>query len=289
MLGIRRAAITAPMKRMYRFAEMLGYVAYKLSGKYRRIGLKNIMMAYPDMDEQQATKMLRKVFRNFAVSLMDFLMADRFNAEELARMVSLTNSHYLREAHECGHGILLVSAHMGSWELCARALTHLQPIPITVVARDADDPSATTLVNTLRERSGYKVISKGGASALKILRALKRQDAVVLMSDQNSDDLFVPFFGRLAGCVAGPAMLALRSGARIVPLFARRREDGTHDYEFCEPISAHSTGDTDADVLRIITEIHAVIEKQVRMYPDQWLWFHNRWKCRPPGEVQPNA
>ncbi len=277
--------MTAPIKSMYRFGERLGTVAYHCAGRYQQIGLQNIMSAYPEMSEREARELLKHVFRNFGVSTVEFLMADRFSDQMMSEMVVFVNEHYLQEAYALGEGVLLISAHMGSWELCARALTRLQSIPLTVVARDADDPGATSLVNAIRGRSGYKVIPKGGSSGIKIIRALKDKDAVVLMSDQNSDDVFVPFFGRMAGCVAGPARLALRTHGAIVPLFARRCADGTHIYEFREPIIAAPTGDNQADVLRITAEIQRVIESQVRLYPDQWLWFHNRWKCRPPEEA----
>ncbi len=270
---------------MYRMADSLGKLAYLCSGKYQRIGKQNIQMAYPEMDGKQAEQMLRRVFHSFAVSMVEFLMADRFSDDELRKMVVFENYQNYEAAAAEGKGVILVSAHMGSWELCARSLSHLQNMPLTVVARDSDDQSATTLVNTLRKRSGYKVISKGGASALKILRALKNKETVALMSDQNSKDVFVPFFGRMAGCVAGPATIALRSGAAIVPMFVHRSEDGKHVYEFFEPIKAVSTGDQQADVVRIITSIQSLIEQQVRRFPDQWLWFHNRWKSRPPEEV----
>ena len=285
MMGIMRLAVKTPVKRMYRFAEVLGKLAYSCSGKYQRIGLMNIRQAYPEMTEPQAEAMLRRVFRSFAISMVEFLMADRFSDDELRKMVTVENYHYYEEAAASGEGVLLISAHMGSWELCARGLARLMNIPLYVVARDSDDQSATTLVNTLRERSGYKVISKGGSSALKILRALKHGKAVVLMSDQNSRDVFVPFFGRMAGCVAGPATIALRSGAKIVPIVTYRKDDGTHVYEFGQPIPAIPTDDVQADTVRIITEVQSVLEGYVRKHPDQWLWFHNRWKCRPPEEV----
>ena len=110
---------------------------------------------------------------------------------------------------------------------------------------------------------------------------------VAILPDQKSEDVFVPFFGRLAGTVAGPAVLSLKTGAGIVPMFCPRQPDGTYRVEILPEIDTTPTGDADADIHRIMADVTRVIEGVVRRYPDQWLWLHDRWRVPPPASLDP--
>jgi KDO2-lipid IV(A) lauroyltransferase len=128
------------------------------------------------------------------------------------------------------------------------------------------------------------------------VQKLREGGLVAILPDQKSDDVFVPFFGKTAGTVAGPAILALKTGAPIVPFFCPRLPNGTFRMVVGDEIDTHTTGDQTADVERIMTDINLAVEKIVREYPDQWLWLHDRWLIRPstkrrrlPRETAPAA
>jgi KDO2-lipid IV(A) lauroyltransferase len=148
---------------------------------------------------------------------------------------------------------------------------------VAVIARDADDPGTTELVTMLRERSGYRVFPRGNAARL-VLKALRANEAVGILPDQNAGDVFVEFFGQKAGSVAGPAVFHLRTGAPLVPLFNVRLPDDRHRVEILPPMRFEPSGDAQADYQRIMQALHDVLEGYVRRYPDQWLWLHDRWK-----------
>ena len=119
------------------------------------------------------------------------------------------------------------------------------------------------------------------------MQRLRGNGIVAIVPDQKSEDVFVPFFGRLAGTVAGPAVLSLKTGAGILPMFCPRQPDGTYRVVILPEIDPTPTGDTDADIRRIMAEITRVIEDIVRQYPDQWLWLHDRWRVPPPAGLDP--
>jgi KDO2-lipid IV(A) lauroyltransferase len=117
-----------------------------------------------------------------------------------------------------------------------------------------------------------------GNAARDVLTALKQGDVVGILPDQNSGDVFAPFFGVPAGTAAGPALFALRTGAPIIPSYTVRQPDDTYLARFFPPIEIKPTGDRSADAQQIMTEANRILEQVVRQYPEQWLWLHNRWK-----------
>ncbi|MCS7309534.1 MAG: lysophospholipid acyltransferase family protein [Armatimonadota bacterium] len=275
----------APLPLLYWVGERLGRMAYWLSRRYRRVAEQNLQMAFGDkLSPQQRLHLVQQVFVHFAKSLLEFLRGDGFSPDDLRRMVRLVGEEHLQWCVQQGRGTLIITAHYGNWEIAARYLTQCKGYRLNVVARDADDGATTLLVNRLRERGGYRVIPRGQA-VRPVLQALRRNELVALLPDQNAGDLFVPFFGRLAGTVAGPALLALRSGAPLLPVFCTRQPDNTYLFEMLPPLVAQPSGNKERDVLDIMTRLTALIEQQIRKHPAQWLWLHNRWKTRPPEEV----
>ena len=157
----------------------------------------------------------------------------------------------------------------------------MEGFPVTVVTRQSEDPKFNAITDRLRQNAGYSVHPRG-SSPRGLLRHLRANGIVAILCDQKSDDVFVPFFGQTAGTVAGPAVLALKTGAAILPLFYPRGPDGKFGAVFLPEIDTTPTGDSEADIARIMGEITSGIEGVVRRYPDQWLWLHDRW--RMPGD-----
>ena len=274
-----------PLPVLYRIGERLGRLAYRLSRRYRTVAEHNLQMAYGEsLSDGERRRLVEQVFIHFAKSLMEFLVADGLSPNDLCRMVTLKGEEHLQWCVQQGKGTLIITAHYGNWEIAARYLTQCKGYVLNVVARDADDSATAVLVNRIREQGGYCVFPRGQA-VRAVLQALKRNELVAMLPDQNAGDVFVPFFGRLAGTVAGPALLALRSGAPILPVFCTRQPDNTYLFEMLPPFVVQPSGDKERDVTETMAHITALIEQQVRKHPSQWLWLHNRWKTRPPEEV----
>ena len=171
---------------------------------------------------------------------------------------------------------MFVSAHLGNWEIMGRWLALVQNVTMTVVAKDPKNPGFAAYLRQMRENAGFAVQSKG-ESARELLRVLRRGEAVFLMPDQNSGDVFVPFFGVPCGTVVGPASLALHTGAALIPIYCVQEKMGYR--VICLPeVTVQNPSGGEAEVARLTSELNVVLEQMVRRYPAQWLWLHNRWK-----------
>ncbi|MEN3000272.1 MAG: lysophospholipid acyltransferase family protein [Armatimonadota bacterium] len=265
-----------PLGTAIRLGAGIGLLGYSLSARYRRVAIYNLSRAFPEWDRARVRATARRTFRNFGVALAEFFKAPSMTREQLAQRIELVGREHLDAAFREGKGVLLLTGHFGNWELMARYLV-LLGYPIAVIARPTEDPATTELVTALRERSGYRVYARGNA-ARAVLKTLRANEAVGILPDQNAGDVYVEFFGQKAGCVAGPAVFHLRTGAPIVPLFNVRQPGDFHRIEILPPMHFEPTGDLQADTQRIMQAWHDILESYVRRYPDQWLWLHDRWK-----------
>lgn len=265
-----------PMGWAIRLGALVGLLGYMLSARYRRVAIRNLRHAFPEWSRARVHATARRTFRNFGVALAEFLKAPSMTRDQLEQRVELIGREHLDAAFREGKGVLLLTGHFGNWELMARYLV-LLGYPIAVIARPTEDPATTELVTMVRERCGYRVYARGNA-ARAVLKTLRANEAVGILPDQNAGDVFVEFFGQKAGCVAGPAIFHLRTGAPIVPLFNVRLPGDYHRIEILPPMHFEPSGDLQADAQRIMQAWHDLLESYVRRYPDQWLWLHDRWK-----------
>lgn len=261
-----------------RFGNGVGNLAYRVAKRQRRRALANLYLAYGDeLTPAERDACTRQVFRHFGRGVAEFLRAPARSPAELSQIVSCEGWEPVQAALEQGKGLIFVTGHLGNWELLGRWLATVKKLPLTVVAREPDNPALAAYMRSMRENAGFTVLSKGD-SARGLLRALRRGEVIVILADQNSGDVFTPFFGLPTGTAAGPATLALHSGAALIPLFCVQTPGGFHVRCF-PPLDATATPqDRQADILRITTQMNQVLESVVRQYPEQWLWLHNRWK-----------
>jgi Kdo2-lipid IVA lauroyltransferase/acyltransferase len=270
-----------PWKLALAWGTAMGCLGYCLSSRYRKVADKNLRLAYGDsMTEGERRALTLRVFQHFSrMALVECLKAATLKPDEVRKLVAADSYDYVDELLSRGKGMILITAHFGNWELLARRAA-LEGYHFVVVARQSPDAGFNALTDRLREGAGYTVHPRG-ASPRPILQTLRSGGIVAILPDQKSEDVFVPFFGEVTGTVAGPAVLALKTGAPILPMFCPKQPDGTYRMILKPEIDIHSTGDSEADSARIMRDINLVIEDMVREYPDQWLWLHDRWKIRP--------
>ncbi len=237
----------------------------------------NLGAAYPNLNMEERSGIAKRVFRNFGRTGAEFLRAQRLPPEAVDKMMEIENLSIVDEALAAGKGVIVITAHFGNWELMARHLTD-KGYSLCVVARDANDSRTNKIVNEIRRENGYEVLSRGNAARF-VLGKLRKNEIVGILPDQNAGDIFVPFFGMDCGSVSGPAIMHIRTGAPIIPAFCVRLPDNRHRVEIKPPLDIRLTGDTQADTRTIMTQVQSAIEQQIRSYPDQWLWFHDRWKA----------
>jgi len=248
--------------------------------RLRRVGMRNLAMALPELTSDEHARIIDGVFQSIARVLVSFARFPQLTKDNIRDWIRYEGYEHFESALRHGKGVLFATAHLGNWELSAFAHA-LMSGPMRVVVRPLDNARVDALVEARRAASGNRMIGKK-EFARSILQALKDNQAVGILVDQNAgldEGIFVEFFGIPACAGAGFTKIAAHSGAVVIPGFALwSEEERKHILRFYPPISM--TGDAARDT----QTLHACIEQVIRQYPDQWLWIHRRWKTRPPGE-----
>ena len=245
--------------------------------KLRRVGMRNVG-GIARLDNAEAV--VDGVFVSIARSLVVFSRLTKLNTANVSSVIRYDGLEHFQEAKRRGKGVLFATAHMGNWELSAYA-HGLMTEPMSIVVRPLDNPVIDQFVEARRALGGNRVIAKKDA-ARQIMRALKKNEAVGILIDQNvglDEGAFIDFFGTPACAGTAFARLAARTGAAVIPGFALwNAAESRYVLKFYPLVEM--TGEVVEDTRRV----HAVIEQVIREYPEQWLWLHRRWKTRPPGE-----
>ena len=209
-----------------------------------------------------------------------------WSAQKVRKHVAFTGLEHYRAGQAKGRGVLLLTAHLGNWEL--GAIAHAAAVgPFHVMVRPIENRLVDSLVESLRRSHGNSLIAKRNA-AREVLRVLASNGTVGILADQNTvreEAVFVELFGMTASANKGLAQLALRSGAAVVPAIARwDAESRSHVVEYGPEIDIVRTSSPARDIEINSQTFQRAIEDRIRRYPDQWLWIHRRWKTQPPGE-----
>lgn len=256
---------------------------YHLAPRRRLIAIYNLTRAFPEKTAAEVRGIARGVYRNMALVAAEFFDLPALTRETLKDAVEVEGIEGCQRALAKGRGVLLFGAHFGNWELQAAAASLLLG-PLTVIYRPLDNAFLDRLVLAVRSATGNIPLPKQHAMR-RMLRTLREGGMVGLLIDQNwsrKEGVFVDFFGRPACTTEGLALLALHTGAPVVPAFMVRRGDGRYRLVFGPEMEVTATGDREADVRRNTQNFTAVLEEMIRRYPSQWLWVHQRWKTRPP-------
>lgn len=259
---------------------------YLRAGRRRReIARDNLRRAMPDLGPGRVEEIVRRCAENFGTVFFDFLAAARLSREELLARVTLEGSeHYLRALGR-GRGVFLLSAHFGNWEIGALAAGLLAQ-PIASVVRPLDNPYLEGDLARQRGIFGNRIIAKKNA-AREVLREMRGGGTVAILIDQNvlaREAEFVPFFGRLAATSPALARLQIKTDAAVVPVFCRPRGGGRYVLKFEPAILIADLPAAERSPAALTARYTRIVEEAVRAEPSLWLWMHNRWRTRPPGE-----
>jgi len=262
----------------------LGDLAFWMLRGRRTVARQNLALAFGrERAAGELACLCRQSFRQLGMTLVEACAFLFTPPTSVLSRVKVEGMEHLTSAMAQGKGALFLTAHFGNWELLAASHV-LTGFPLSVVVRPLDHPVLEWLAARLRTRSGAQVIDKRRALP-EVLSALRRQRMVGIMLDQNAsrrEGVFVPFFGVPASTSKGLALLALRTGTPVVPVFIHRESGGRHRVIIDPAVPLSPTGDRERDVVLATAAFTRVIEAKVRQYPDQWFWLHRRWKTRPP-------
>ena len=263
----------------------VGTVAYRLQGRLRKTGLRNLEVAFPEKSDAERERILRRLYRNLGWLLAEFCQMPKYTPQNTRFFLRYEGLEKYLAARERGKGVLIVTGHLGAWELSSYYHS-LMGYPMSIVIRRLDNVKVDRLVNEIRCLHGNRVLHKDDL-ARGLLGAMRHGETVGILMDTNMtppQGVFVPYFGRLACTASGLARVALKTGAAVLPGFMVWEEaERKYVLRFGEEIPLTVTDDDEADALANTAKFTAVIEEYVRRYPEQWLWVHRRWKTRPDG------
>jgi KDO2-lipid IV(A) lauroyltransferase len=252
---------------------------YHVSPRRRLIAIHNLKRAFPEKGMNEIIDIAKGVYRNMAIVAADFFDIPMLTPDNFRDLIEVEGLEHCRKALEKNKGVLMFGSHFGNWELGAIALS-LAVKPSVVIYRPLDNPLLENLVTWVRSCTGNIPLAKDFAMR-SMLRHLKKNDILGILIDQNvsvAEGVFVDFFGQPACTTTGLALLALHTGAPVLPGYALRLIDSRYRFIFGEEVELIRTGDRDKDVLINTQNFTRIVEDTVRKYPDQWLWVHQRWK-----------
>ena len=273
--------LRVPLKLAYKIAVFCSDIHYVFADKDRFEVNANLKAIFPEKGKNELLKIRIQIFRNFAKYLVDFFRFEELNKEYISRKVIIENIHYLDEALKKSKGVVLLSAHIGNWEL-GGAVIALLGYPLWVVALPHKIKKVNDFFNAQRERKGMKVIIFGKA-ARTCIRLLAENKIIGLVGDKDftkEAGIVTDFFGKPTYLPKGPAAFALRNGAPIIPVFMLRNPDDTFTLKIGKPV------DCDSGSMEGITfECKNVIENLVKDHPEQWYMFKRFWIQQTPLET----
>lgn len=279
-----------PLPALAVFCEAVMLLVWAIDRKHRAIGRINIRIAFPEMRDAEADRMIRACYRRMGTSAAEFLHIPKMDEAYLREHFRIEGAEYIRGTMEReGRPAMVMTGHFGNWELLSHVYG-MRIAPVAFIVRPLKSALLDRIVTERREWSGNEVIRKED-SAKEVMKVLRRRTLVGILIDQNvarEKGILVDFFTRKAYTTFGIARLALAMNARIHPGFIFRDPERKfhHTLRFGPAISVDPAPTREEAVARITRKCNEMLENAIREAPDHWMWFHRRWKTRPAGEPE---
>jgi KDO2-lipid IV(A) lauroyltransferase len=286
---LENAVSMLPERAADAFGRRVGGVVHGI-GIRRRLTEENLRLAFPDRDSAWVTQIAEKAFEHLGREAAAMLRLSKLDATAIVERTIAVGWDQFNDALSLGRGVLLVTGHYGNWEIAAATVAS-RGVPIAAIVRRQGNRMVDERLQQLRRNLGVETIYQGEAPS-RVPRLLRKNGVIGIVGDQNARraGVLVPFFGRPASTHRGPALFALRLGAPVFSCIARRLPGDNPRYEVAaERVEVSRTGDLDADVLRLTAELALRLERQVRIEPEQYFWFHNRWRLPAPKDSAADA
>jgi Kdo2-lipid IVA lauroyltransferase/acyltransferase len=284
LLRVIEAGVSVlPDRAASRLGEGLGALVRAPFRIRRATVVENLRRAFPDADDAWVERIVRETYRHLGRESVAMVRLSALRREEVVERTQVPGWDAFAAAMDEGRGALLVTGHFGNWEVAAAAVA-ARGYPIEAVVKRQRNLRVDQRIQEGRRRLGVGTIEMREAPK-RIPRALARGHAIGIVADQDARaaGVWVPFFGIPTSTFRGPALFALRFGVPVFAAVARRVEEGGYVVE-SQRVEVPDTGDLDRDVLHLTAALAAHLEAAIRRHPEQYFWFHKRWKTRPPTE-----
>jgi len=262
-------------------ANILAYLLYRLActfGIRRNVALTNLGIAYPESDPSWRREVVKKLYFNLSLSVMEFLILTK-NPKAVSKWVTkVEGEEHLENLSKSGRGTVLLTAHMGNWELLAAWLA-CKGYPLVAGVRDPNDVHVSKLLAYYRKALGVETIPKKSL-LLKGAKLLKQGKFIGILADQDggTDGIRVSFMGKVASTVGGPAALSLLTKAPVIPIVSYRIAPYEHEILVLPPIEPLYELPREEAIREMTIKFNDILEGFIRRSPEQWLWLHRRWR-----------
>lgn len=260
---------------------ILGNLYYIFVKKQRERAVAQMMPALK-ISESEARKIVRESFVNLARNMLDILYMPNLNEKNLSEYVEIDHLERMRDALAKGHGVVVLTGHLGTWEWLSAAFT-LNGMPVTAIAKLQPNQEYSRALDDLRATINVEIFNRGTSELLAAGRALKKGKILGFLADQDAGPggAFIDFLGKTASTPMGPAVFSKKFNSPVLPAFIIRQPNGRHLVKIFEPLKFEDTGDTDGDLFRFTEKMTRILETMIRENPTQWIWFQKRWNTPP--------
>ena len=276
-----------PRKLWLSFCGMLGKVAYSFASETRELSIVHLDLAYgKEKSVKEILEISKKMFVLLGKNAGDILRARATETlDDLDKFIVVHDYENFTHATGKGRGVIFLTCHLGAFDLQITVMS-LRGLKPNIIGTPLKDPRLNDLLFDYRNAYGAVAIERG-KETLRLIKALKTGGSVAILIDQDTrvKSRFVDFFGMPAATPVGAAILAMKTGAAIVPTYICLGEDNLQHMHILPEIPLVSTGDDEKDMIANTQNYTRFIEEQVRKHPEQWVWMHERWKTRPGEEV----
>jgi Kdo2-lipid IVA lauroyltransferase/acyltransferase len=261
-----------------RFGRAAGRLWYRVDAPHRRLARRNVRSAFPEWSANRVDELVRANFEHLGITAAEFVGLASSSRADLFRRTRLEGLSHLEEARALGKGVLLLGGHLGNWEFAGVAMA-LRGYSVSAIGRRLNNPWVDRRVTLLRERFGGRIIPHRRAVG-QVMRALARGEFVGFLMDQRAlqkEAVESRFFGRPVATNQGLALLALKTGAPVVPAIGERVEGG-HVLRYLPALPPPESGSREERVRQYTEMFDGALEAAVRRRPEQWFWLHDRWR-----------
>ena len=281
LMFMSRVACHTPRPVLLALGWVLGNLYYLIIAKMRRRAVAHMMPAL-GIDETAAKKLVRASFINMARNFLDILAMPMLNERNFRDYIEIDHLERMQEALAEGHGVVVLTGHIGCWEWLSAAFT-LNGMPVSAIAKPQPNIQYTRVLDDLRATIHVEIFSRGTSELIAAARALKRGKLLGFLADQDGGPggAFIEFLGRTASTPLGPAVFSRKFRSPVVPAFILRQPNGKHKVIVGEIMRCPNTGDSDCDLHEFTVQMTAIVERIIRENPTQWIWFQKRWNTSP--------
>ncbi len=260
-------------------AKLLAFLFYDVLKLRKSVVMKNLHIAFPNKSDSEKKVIAKKSYYHFSRLILEIMCIPKMSNDEISSMLVCDNVDELAQVFNEGNGLVFLTAHFGNWEVGAISLPMQMGTVMYPIIKPQRNPYVTKWLNSMRETHGNKIISLG-MSIRQIYKVIKEGKLLGVVGDQRGphDGLRVKLFGHDTAIYSGTGELVLKTKVPLYILFAIRIED-YHYKAFSEKIDLENLpGEPVEQAREIMQRYMNLLEKFVKLYPEQWFWMHNIWK-----------